>query len=411
MNKYQFSDVEIKSPPEKDLNMVVVIPSFKEPQLLESLQSLFECTAPQQSTELIVVINCSENATEDILALNQTAYEEATQWVKEHHSDHLQFHIIKNLALPKKHAGVGLARKIGMDEAVRRLEWVNNPQGVIVCFDADSKVDANYLVELEQHFTKFPKTPACSIHYEHPLEGPLDEAHYTGIINYEMHLRYYIHALKFAGYLNAHQTIGSSMAVRSFVYQKQGGMNRRKAGEDFYFLHKIIPLGDFSEVKTTKVIPSPRQSDRVPFGTGKAIGDFMNKENQIDYPTYNFDTFKELKPFLSAVPTFYTNEQIDLATYPSVISEYMTRLDFDKNIKEIKRQSSNLETFINRFYRWFDGLKVLQYVHFSRDNSHPDTDIKQAVLAWNKESQAIPITEDQTKKEILIEQRLYDKLN
>jgi len=355
------------------------------------------------------MINCSEISTLDIISLNEKAYKSAVIWAEKHSTETLRFHIIKNLALPRKHAGVGLARKIGMDEAVRRLELVNNSQGIIICFDADSKVDSNYLVEIEKHFDSNKKATGCSIHYEHPLTGDLEPSHYVGIINYEMHLRYYIHALQFAGYMNAHQTIGSSMAVKSLVYQKQGGMNRRKAGEDFYFLHKIIPLGNFSEIVSTKVIPSPRQSDRVPFGTGKAIGDFMNQENQIDYPSYNFKCFEDLKPFLSDINQFYISNEIDLKKYPNSIGDYMTALDLHKNLIEIKRQSSNIETFINRFYRWFDGLKVLQYVHFARDNFYKNTDIKASVLAWNAKNNYLSINENSSKTDILLKQRLLDR--
>tara|TARA_B100000809_G_scaffold209938_1_gene213071 strand:+ start:1 stop:900 length:900 start_codon:yes stop_codon:yes gene_type:complete len=296
-----------------------------------------------------------------------------------------------------------------MDEAVRRLELAHNPKGVIVCFDADSKVESNYLVEIEKHFDENPKTPACSIHYEHPLDGVLNEGNYVGIVNYEMHLRYYIHALKYAGYINAYQTIGSSMAVRSFVYQKQGGMNRRKAGEDFYFLHKIIPLGGFSEITSTKVFPSPRYSDRVPFGTGKAVGDFMKCANQIDYPSFSFNCFEDLKAFLLDVESFYGGVSVNLEKYPLAISEYMCSLDFQSKMMEIRRQSSTIETFVNRFYRWFDGLKVLQYVHFARDNFHANTDIKEAVLAWNQKTGFLNITDETTKKDILLKQRIFDR--
>ena len=33
--------------------------------------------------------------------------------------------------------GVGLARKTGMDEAVRRFNAINNPEGIILNLDAD----------------------------------------------------------------------------------------------------------------------------------------------------------------------------------------------------------------------------------------------------------------------------------
>ena len=38
------------------------------------------------------------------------------------------------------------------------------------------------------------------------------------------------------------------MAVRADAYLRQGGMNRRKAGEDFYFLNKFMVLGGYGEM-------------------------------------------------------------------------------------------------------------------------------------------------------------------
>src|SRR5262249_26021974 len=163
---------------------------------------------------------------------------------------------------------------IGMDEALRRFDAVERPGGVIVGFDADCRCERNYLTAIERHFERNSNSPGCSIYFEHPLNGPLEPAIYEAIAEYELHLRYYVQALRFGGFPHAFHTIGSSMAVRAGVYRKQGGMNKRKAGEDFYFLHKIIPLGGFTNLVETRVIPSPRASDRVPFGTGKAVCDF-----------------------------------------------------------------------------------------------------------------------------------------
>lgn len=58
--------------------------------------------------------------------------------------------------MPAKKAGVGLARKIGMDEAAFRLNSINQ-DGVILCFDADSQCQPNYLKEIESHFLNNPK--------------------------------------------------------------------------------------------------------------------------------------------------------------------------------------------------------------------------------------------------------------
>src|SRR5690606_5551781 len=132
---------------------------------------------------------------------------------------------------------VGLARKIGMDEALRRLDRAGRLDGVIACFDADCTCDPNYLVEVERFFRENPKAPGCSIYFEHPLSGPAEPGIYQAVARYELHLRYYIEALRHAGFPHAFHTIGSSMAARASAYLQQGGMNKRQAGEDFYFLH------------------------------------------------------------------------------------------------------------------------------------------------------------------------------
>ena len=61
----------------------------------------------------------------------------------------LQFHFLHFPDLPHKHAGVGLARKIGMDMAAYRLEQVQQRTAPIVCFDADSRCAPNYLKAIE----------------------------------------------------------------------------------------------------------------------------------------------------------------------------------------------------------------------------------------------------------------------
>ncbi len=89
------------------------------------------------------------------------------------------------------------------------------------------------------------------------------------------------------------------MAVRAKTYAKVGGMNRRKAGEDFYFMHKIMPQGEFSEINQTCVFPSCRVSDRVPFGTGRAQTEWL-REGKVELETYSPKVFEDLKMLFSA---------------------------------------------------------------------------------------------------------------
>lgn len=367
---------------------MVVIPSSKEDAIAHTLNALYSCSRPDCSVEIITVINASEDADAEVLESNLATYAVCKMWEAQHSEPQFRFYTICENALPARHAGVGLARKIGMDEAVDRFERVGNHKGIIACFDADSSCAPNYLVALQEHFARNPKTPGCSIQFKHPTFGTDFAAkNYLGIAYYELHLRYYNQALRAAGFPHAYHTIGSAMAVRSDAYQKQGGMNRRQAGEDFYFLHKIIEMGHFTELNTTVVYPSPRPSDRVPFGTGKAISDYL-KATDRGYYTYNLQAFKYLATFFKNIPEFYLSgaKLVTLGgVIPYVMIDFLNAYFFDERIDEIRRNSSGFSSFEKRFYRWFNAFMVLKFVHFVRDNAHPNVRVEKAALEFLRE--------------------------
>ena len=311
--------------------MVVVVPCYDEPDLVGALESLQSCERPDCGVEIIVVVNSGADAPADVRERNRKSAAQAREYAQ----------VIHVPDLPPTHAGVGLARKIGMDEALRRLQG----QGIIVNFDADCRCDPNYLRAIEEHFASHPETPGCSIYFEHP-PGAADL--------YELHLRYYVQALRYARHPYAFHTIGSCMAVRSAVYMEQGGMNKRKAGEDFYFLQKVIALGHYNDLVTTRVIPSPRESDRVPFGTGKAVSDQLRGKPALTYP---FEAFDDLKRFFENVEH-----------PPPAMCSFLDAQNFNEKLCELRDNTATNDTFRARFFRWFNGFMAMKWIHFARDN-------------------------------------------
>ncbi|MEM6344897.1 MAG: glycosyltransferase family 2 protein [Bacteroidota bacterium] len=373
LQKHRFAPRQIETPPDRGLTTVVVIPSHREPKLLPTLQSLEQCQPPKGKVEIILVFNSSIKAEERVRQFHQQQIQEVKRWAKAKKRNH-SYHCLHFDQLPHKHAGVGLARKIGMDEAVDRFEQIDH-DGIIFCTDGDTSVADNYLVEVEAAFHANAKLEAIGLDFEHPLKGKNHPPEvYRAIIQYELFLRYYIGGLRFAGFPYAFHTIGSAMAVRSSAYQKRGGMNRRKAGEDFYFLHKFIPEGRFQELTSTRVYPSPRPSDRVPFGTGRAISKYL-AGNQSIYPTYDPRTFSDLKTLFDQVKDLYTKAPQALA--PSV-QAFCEAENFETKLPELRANVRNLASFPKRFYQWFDALKVLKYVHFARDHYYPEVEVGQA---------------------------------
>ena len=375
MNNYFERNAQFKQTltgtPNSNLGISVVIPSYNEPNLWQSLQSLAECEKPQCSVEIIVVVNFPENSPVEVTRNAEECVELVEKANSEFGSANVSFFSITAFNLPKKHAGVGLARKIGMDEAAWRFQKIENQYKIIACFDADATCTRNYLVELEKLWRKFPKTEACSIRYEHPVEGSeFDEQIYTGIAQYELHLRYYVLAGQFVGHPFSFHTIGSSMACSADAYMRYGGMNKHKAGEDFYFLQKIIPHGNFKQINSCCVFPSPRPSYRVPFGTGRAMTKYLENSND-DFLTYNFDSWLNLKHFFENAPGLYnadkpTIENFMLAQHES-LQEFLKTNNFIQAIEQVQANTSNNESFRKRFFQWFDAFMLLKYMNFANE--------------------------------------------
>ena len=194
---------------------------------------------------------------------------------------------------------------------------------------------------------------------------------YEAVGAYELHLRYYVQALRYAGFPHAYHTIGSCMAVRADSYRKQGGMNKRKAGEDFYFLHKVIPLGGFTDLTGTTVIPSARPSDRVPFGTGKAVRSFLEGQ---EIKTYPLEAFLDLQCCFERVAEIYQREKVrageKLEGLPVSMRDFFAEQRFAEALYKICENTSSEAAFRKRFFRWFDGFRAMKSIHQARDRCY-----------------------------------------
>jgi len=356
LHKNTFLGQQIFTAPDRSLNQVVVVPSYREDKLLDTLNALRKSKLPSTATEVIVVVNSSEADGEEVRKINRNTIVEAEQWMQDHQSALLRFFILHAPDLPKKHAGAGLARKIGMDEALRRFQMVNNPSGAIISLDADTLVEENYLIEIERQFKKDIHT--LLIYFEHPFENNRD-----AIVQYELHMRYFKQALSWSGFPYAHHTVGSAFAVMAEIYARQGGMNRKQAGEDFYFLHKVFPLSKVRETSETRVCPSSRISDRVPFGTGPVVEKIV--DSGLEMRTYPLGAFRQLKKLFGSLQTTYEGKRTSIPEdFPKALKEFLLENNYSLKIQEAFQHTNNYNSFIKRFFQWMDAFRVVKYLNF-----------------------------------------------
>ncbi len=360
--------------PSPNVGLMITLPAFSEPDLLESLESLKACELPICPVEVIVLINHPVTATDQQKQLNNRISLEAQNWAKKNNTKQLQFLVSHPIELPKKHAGAGLARKVAMDEATVRLQYSEVENPVIACFDADATCSSNYLKSIELHFTHHPKSLGCSINFEHPLTTNTDDFLNECIVQYELHLRYYQAALVYAKHPQAEFTVGSSMAVTRNAYVAQGGMNRRKAGEDFWFMLKLMMAGDISAIEEATVYPSSRESFRVPFGTGRAMTE-MNEKKDHTFFTAPFSSFERLRVFLEGVDALFDGS---VTIRDELTLKFLVKEDWQEILKEIRTYTTDLPSFQKRFYRWFNVFMVMKFFHFIRDEGVADVPVLKA---------------------------------
>jgi len=386
----QKSAVHIPSvTPSRDLKYCIVIPCYNEDRLIVTLDSLWKCQRPGSGTEVIIVVNSSGSDDPVVLDQNLRTIEEFETWKSSHADPVLKFHLLHVPDLPVKHAGAGLARKTGMDTAIYRFNLLNRQDGIIISLDADCICDENYLLAIESAFKEKVQADCAILYFEHPLSGnEYPRSIYSGIIQYELHLRYHIECLRHIKYPFAHHTLGSCFAVKSGAYVRQGGMNRKKAGEDFYFLQKIFTSGYTTEINTTTVHPSPRPSMRVPFGTGPAIQKMLSSDQQV-LMTYDPHPYKDLGRFLEVIPKFFriskSEQRSLLLKMPEPVREFLFTHELEQKMAEVNRNTGNRKAFIKRFYSWFNGLMLIKYLNYCHAAYYAEMPVEKAALMLLKE--------------------------
>ncbi len=345
--------------------LTIVIPCYNEPNILATLESIWKNKGYDKRLHIIVIVNQSEYTSKKCIIQNKKTLQEL-ETVKENYVNNLHSLSILNITFPSSEGGVGAARKIGMDEAINQYVQ-HRKDGIIISLDADTIVAKNYLAEIYNAFIKNPRINTLIINYEHPLHG-LSQTQKKAIIQYELYLRYMTLAYRYVSHPNAFHTIGSAFAVRASAYCKQGGMNKRQAGEDFYFLQKLMAFGGCSELNTTCIFPSSRTSDRVPFGTGKAIKELIGSNKELQ--TYSFKAFEELKTFFDMHESLYkiTKTDYEAIIYNELgglIKSWLIEDNFFSQLQKINGNCASLEMFSKKFFESFSILQIIKYLNFS----------------------------------------------
>jgi hypothetical protein len=402
----------------RGIGHAVVIPALAEcPALFDTLSDL--AASPREAldrTLVIVVVNNRaepharaedlENNRQTLEAFERDEYPAALRlaYVDASRPGH---------ELPEK-GGVGWARKIGLDWAAAVLHENAAPEGGVISLDADTRVDANYLPALQAFFTRkkgtapslagespilslrgaspratrqsisgsttsaAPLTPgprwAAVVDYAHPTDDPeLGPA----MLAYELFLRYHELGLYRARSPYAFPTIGSTIACTARAYASVAGMNRRQAGEDFYFLQQLAKTGSVERITATTVRPAARRSHRVPFGTGASLGRFGDDPAAI-HQVYHPAVYTVLGAWVHAVREGLGDDGPSLIASAECIAPelaaFLLEQGFPAAWDQLRKNHREPQRLWRQFHGWFDAFRTLKLIHHLRDHGYPQTD-------------------------------------
>ena len=281
--------------------------------------------------------------------------------------------------IPQNLGGVGMARKIGMDMALRLLKKSSARRNLILSLDADTLVQNNYLSAIKNYFTQKIKTAIVA--YEHQM--PLNYEEQAAICCYEIFLRYWVLGLKYAKSPWAFHSIGSTIVTSTEAYLEVRGMNKREAGEDFYFLSKLAKMSKIGYIKETCVYPSARPSSRVPFGTGKRIQRFLSGDQKEEYLLYDPKIFVILADWLQLMKNQFIcdDDEILIKTeqiHP-MLKSFLKDCDFTSVWSKICRNAKDEKTLTRQFNDWFDGFKTLKLINYFTREVYPQINMFEAL--------------------------------
>ena len=386
----------------ENISQVIVIPAYAEREMLFStLASIAQNPSSSLGYSFILcVINNKDNSPLAAIKNNLQTMEYLDALVKKKplrkfNADRKIYPLLLTLSdaklklgyidassrgneIPQNLGGVGMARKIGMDMALRLLKSAA-PRNLILSLDADTLVQNNYLSAIKNYFTKRVKTAIVA--YEHPM--PLNYEERAAVCCYEIFLRYWVLGLRYAKSPWAFHSIGSTIVTSTEAYLEVRGMNKREAGEDFYFLSKLAKMNKIGYIKKTCVYPSARPSARVPFGTGKRIQRFLSGDQKEEYLLYDPQIFVILAGWLQLVNDQFIcgDDEILIKTeriHP-MLKSFLKNCDFTAIWSKICHNAKDEKTFIRQFNDWFDGFKTLKFINYFTKEVYPQINMFEAL--------------------------------
>ena len=260
--------------------------------------------------------------------------------------------------IAEEFAGVGFARKLGADLIINHMSI----DSILLYTDADVLLDKNYLKFIDEYYLENTNSMAAVVGFRHQKSS---DSHINQIIEeYERYLYDTAHRINKSGSPYGYVSIGSCITCRYKAYLAVGGMNKKKATEDFYFLNELAKFNNVDTIKEILVYPSSRSENRIYLGTGFHINNILSggKIEDLYFPDIGYS---KLESLIQIIFNSFTLPIDDINKNLMNLDqgyEFLIKNNVIYIIEELQRTSKSANQFINQFNRWFDALKTIKFI-------------------------------------------------
>jgi hypothetical protein len=385
----------------------VVVPAYGEAQsLFDTLGSIPR--GPRGETLVVVVLNARADSPASVHEANRASGARLAEAAKasadlgsEPPISALRYPngtvVVVDRSGPGRHLpegqGVGLARKIGNDFVLRlhaagriASPWIHNTDAdTLLANDAFDQTGA-----LED-----AGLAAALYFFEHRFHADPDLALAARL--YEISLRYYVLGLAWAESPYAYEAMGSCIAIRPRAYAAVRGFPRKNAAEDFYVLDKLAKVGTIARLSGAPFRLDGRVSDRVPFGTGKALSQLLGRKGALaGFRLYHPAAFAHLGAWLRSIDAVAASGgrlEAALDELPRGNPYFRTELlvaslekmgAFDA-LREAIGRSGDAATLRRHAHTWFDAFRTLKLIRALQSGGLP-------ALPWREALAEAPFT-------------------
>ncbi|HET57669.1 MAG TPA: hypothetical protein ENN35_04410 [Deltaproteobacteria bacterium] len=372
-----------EGPAPRGIETVIVIPALAESaHLFKSLESIAQNDKKGRSGAMAV---CVINNAVDVSEIDRKDNERTLALLRKLNGKYRELPLAyidassPGRELPTKRGGVGLARKIGMDRALELFDRERETPKLLLCLDADTLVEPDWLSVVRERFTSDSLT-AAAVEFRHRAGAtPVED---DAIVRYETLIRYYVLGLNYAGSSYNYHSIGSTMAVTAEGYAAVRGMSRRHAGEDFHFLNKVAKTGRVDVISGTRVYPSARASNRVLFGTGRAVAEGTAQGASLKYG-WNPEVFHVLKEWTACLETHASEDAGRLLERARDIhpetAAFLEEERFTTVWPRLQGNSARKGAAERHACTWFDALKTYRLIRRLTWTVYPPIDLYEAL--------------------------------